>query len=64
MISVKYATLSLVHNVAEAAPNKVNSGARLTTGLRVANARDNASSFAIANDQPRLLLNLFRKNHA
>ena len=48
MISTKYATLSLVHNVAEAAQNKANSGARLTTGLRVANARDNASSFAIA----------------
>ena len=47
MISTKYATLSLVHNVAEAAQNKANSGARLTTGLRVANARDNASSFAI-----------------
>ncbi len=48
MISTKYATVSLVHNVAEAAHNKANSGARLTTGLRVANARDNASSFAIA----------------
>ena len=48
MISAKYATLSLVHNVAEAAQNKANSSSRLATGLRVANARDNDSSFAVA----------------
>ena len=47
-IRMEATTLSLIKNTVQATRNQATSGARVATGLRISNALDDASNFAIA----------------